>query len=94
MNAYSPRSIGVACLVGYPLVGLAAQLAFGRGHGPAGVLFSLFVLPAGSASVTANWAGYSPAQRSTLTAGVIIMCVFCAVVALLIAFQHGAYSEL
>jgi hypothetical protein len=94
MDSYSPRSIGLACLVGYPLVGLAAQLAFGRGHGPAAVLFSLFVLPAGSASLTANCAGYSPAKRSALTAGVIVMCVFCAFVALVIAFRTGAYSEL
>ncbi len=83
----------MACLIGYPLAGLAAMLAL-RGHGPMAVLFSLFVLPAGLASLTANRAGYSPAKRSALTAGVILMCGFCAFGALVVAFSTGAYAEL
>lgn len=94
MEPQGPKSIGLACLTGYPLAGLVALLAFGRGHGPTAILFSLFVLPAGLTSLTANWAGYSPAKRSTLTAGVILMCVFCAFGALVMAFRAGAYSEL
>ena len=95
MRSHRPRlRIAVVCLLAYPLVGLAAMLAFGRGHGLTVVVLWLFVLPAGLTTLTAKWAHFSPSRSSALTAGVIGMCVVCAIVALLIAVHSGAITEL
>lgn len=90
--SYRPRlRIELVCLIVYPLVGLAAMLAFGRGHGLTAVFLWLFVLPAGLTTLTAKWAHFSPSRSS---AGVIGMCVVWAIVALSIAVHSGAITAL